>query len=532
MEIVVSKKKWSFQKLVMLILMIIGPVFNLFMLLGYADLDAMAVLEMHNISVASLGSVLVLLLYVSSIKNRDEHNGMGMVFSYMLFNNSVLYFFDFVRWATNGMSQYVYQTIIFNEMYLIISLWMMDLFWHYLVEITLPDDPKLRKVTKGVNIVTIFAILTVIGNWFGRYYFTVDPSTGLMTNGKYLPCIGIYTLVLLIASWGFLATYPFPKQKKKILFSYIIFPIAATIYQLFVPNISLVPSALLCAITLIYVNIFAQRNEEAAREELEIKRKESEILTIQRDHARIDTELDMATKIQASMLPCTFPAFPNKKEFDIYASMSPAKEVGGDFYDYFMLDDDHLVLVMADVSGKGVPGALFMMASKIMIKNIYQANKVLPPSQILEIVNNMLLENNNIELFVTAWLAKYEISTGTLTYANAGHEDPAIMRNGGTYELHVTHHGFVLAGMENTHYKDMTLTLDHGDKLFIYTDGVTEATNGDEELWGSERMLQALNKYRDCASKELIEGVKKEAGIFIGDEEPFDDMTMLSLEIH
>lgn len=531
MEINVSKKEWTFQKSVMLLLMVAGPIFNVVMLIKYADIDNFHPLWIHNVSVDTFGSIIALLLFVSCIKNRDEQTGMGMIFSYILFNNSVLFFFDFVRWAVDGVPRYAHVNIVFNEMYLIASLWLMNLFWHYLVEITLPDDPKLRKGTRIVNIISIFAIFTVLGNYFWGYYFRIDPQTGLLVEGKYLSAIGIYTMILLFMGGAFILAYPFDKQKKKILFSYISFPLLATIYQMFHEELSIVPGAVLCATTLIFANVFAERNEEAAKQELELQKKEMDLLSLQRDHARLDTELDMAKKIQASMLPCIFPAFPHRPEFDIYAKMTPAKEVGGDFYDFFMLDEDHLVMVMGDVSGKGVPAALFMMAAKIMIKNLYQANKDFQPSKVLGLVNNMLLENNEIELFVTVWLANYEISTGKLTYANAGHEDPAISKKGSFYSLHKTRHGFVLAGMEDMAYRDYEMTLDVGDRLFIYTDGVTEAMNGSKELWGTDRMLEALDKTLTMSMQETIETVQKEINLFIEEEEQFDDITMLALEI-
>ena len=187
------------------------------------------------------------------------------------------------------------------------------------------------------------------------------------------------------------------------------------------------------------------------------------------DKERIATELNVATQIQASMLPCIFPAFPGRREFDVYATMTPAKEVGGDFYDFFLVDDDHLALVIADVSGKGVPAALFMVIAKTLLKNAAQTG--LSPKAVLEKVNNQLCENNEAEMFVTVWLGIYEISTGKLTAANAGHEYPAVRHENGKFELFKDRHGFVLAGMEGARYREYELELKAGDTLFVYTDG-------------------------------------------------------------
>lgn len=242
---------------------------------------------------------------------------------------------------------------------------------------------------------------------------------------------------------------------------------------------------------------------------------------------RIGAELGVATHIQASMLPCIFPAFPDRPEFDIYATMQPAKEVGGDFYDFFLVDDDHLAMVIADVSGKGVPAALFMVIAKTLLKNCAQTGA--SPKEVLEKVNDQLCENNEAEMFVTVWLGILEISTGTLTCANAGHEYPALRRAGGAFELVQDKHGFVLAGMEGARYRQYELTLAPGDMLYVYTDGVAEATDAHDVLFGTERMLAALNRHPDAAPQQLLPLMKEDIDAFVGEAPQFDDITMLSL---
>ena len=244
---------------------------------------------------------------------------------------------------------------------------------------------------------------------------------------------------------------------------------------------------------------------------------------------RIGAELDVARHIQASMLPCIFPAFPERHEFDIYASMTPAKEVGGDFYDFFLVDDDHLAIVMADVSGKGVPAALFMMISKTLLKSAAQSG--LSPKAVLEKVNNQLCENNDAEMFVTVWLGILEISTGKMKCANAGHEYPAIMRRGGGFQLFKDKHGLVLAGMEGARYREYELELNEGDRLFVHTDGVPEATNADTVLYGTDRMLHALNEAKDRSCCELLASLHHDVDAFVGAADQFDDITMLCIEL-
>ncbi len=244
---------------------------------------------------------------------------------------------------------------------------------------------------------------------------------------------------------------------------------------------------------------------------------------------RIGAELDVARDIQASMLPCIFPAFPTHPEADIYATMTPAKEVGGDFYDFFIIDDDHLAFVIADVSGKGVPAALFMMISKTLLKSAAQNG--LGAKEVLEKVNNQLFENNEAEMFVTVWIGILEVSTGKMRCANAGHEFPAIKHKGGEWELYKDRHGFVLAGMENTKYREYELEVHPGDRLFVYTDGVPEATDEDNILYGTDRMIDALNRAGEVSSEELLEFLHSDIDNFVGNADQFDDITMLTLEI-
>lgn len=242
---------------------------------------------------------------------------------------------------------------------------------------------------------------------------------------------------------------------------------------------------------------------------------------------RIGAELNVAAQIQADMLPGIFPPFPNRKEFDIYAAMTPAKEVGGDFYDFFLVDEDHLALVMADVSGKGVPAALFMVIAKTLIKNRVQMGDT--PAQALANVNEQLCEGNEAELFVTVWLAVIELSTGKGTAANAGHEHPALGRAGGGFDLVVYRHSPAVAVMEGIPFREHQFVLEPGDSLYVYTDGVPEAANGQEEFFGTERMLKALNRHPQASPKELLYMVKEEIDVFVGDAPQFDDITMLGL---
>ena len=255
---------------------------------------------------------------------------------------------------------------------------------------------------------------------------------------------------------------------------------------------------------------------------------EENLEKITAEKERIGMELSLATRIQAAMLPHIFPPFPDRKEFDLYASMDPAREVGGDFYDYFLIDEDHLCLIMADVSGKGVPAALFMMACKIILDSCAMLGQ--SAADILTKTNEAICSNNQEEMFVTVWLGILEISTGKLTAANAGHEYPALKRPGEDFALLKEKHGFVLGGMEGMRYKEYQLMLEPGTKLFLYTDGVPEATDGDGVLFGAERMLSVLNEAGDAAPEEILKRVRGAVDGFVKDAEQFDDLTMLCVE--
>ncbi|MBR4554732.1 MAG: PP2C family protein-serine/threonine phosphatase [Ruminococcus sp.] len=259
----------------------------------------------------------------------------------------------------------------------------------------------------------------------------------------------------------------------------------------------------------------------------EIERYTEENLRLGAEKERVATELSLATNIQSGMLPDVFPDLSGRKEFDIYASMAPAKEVGGDFYDFFMIDEDHLAIAIADVSGKGIPAALFMMSAMILIND--HALMGGTPAEILGRINRQVCRNNKADMFVTVWLGILEISTGKLTAANAGHEYPLINING-RFELLKDVHGTPIGAVDTARYRDYELTLKKGDCIFVYTDGVAEATDADNKLFGKDRALVALNVSPDASPKGLLEAVRAAVDGFVKDAPQFDDLTMLGLK--
>ncbi len=264
--------------------------------------------------------------------------------------------------------------------------------------------------------------------------------------------------------------------------------------------------------------------------EQDIKDYITNLTAVTAEKERIGAELNVATQIQMDMLPRIFPTFTDKTEYELFASMDPAKEVGGDFYDFFIIDEDHLGLVVADVSGKGVPAALFMVIAKTLIKN--RAMMGGTPGEVLAYANDQLCEGNDAELFVTVWFAIIDVKTGKGIAANAGHEHPAIRRANGEFELSIYKHSVAVATMEGIKFREHEFELNHGDTLFCYTDGVTEATDANNVLFGNDRLLAALNKDPDANAEQICKNVKDSINEFVGAAPQFDDITMLCIKFN
>ncbi len=275
-------------------------------------------------------------------------------------------------------------------------------------------------------------------------------------------------------------------------------------------------------------NEIGQLSEDVVGLALEIDSYTERIQTIAAEKERIGTELALGARIQANMLPNSFPAFPDRPEIDIFATMSPAKEVGGDFYDFFFIDADHLGIIIADVSGKGVPAALFMMVSRLMVQNYAMTG--LSPAEVFRSVNEQICKSNREEMFVTIWFGILDIATGAVTASNAGHEYPVIIHGGGEIELVRDKHDFVIGGLADVKYREYGLKLLSGDRLFLYTDGIPEATNSSGGFFGMGRLMDALRASTSSTPEGILRDVRSSIDDFVRDAEQFDDMTMLCLE--
>ena len=357
-------------------------------------------------------------------------------------------------------------------------------------------------------------LIVVAGQFFG-FIYSIDENNAYQRESLYiLSNIGPLFMLLFDASL-LIRNHKNIKPRIKLAFwLYILAPLVAMGIQSISREIQLIIFATVSAAVFMFTAIIEDINETYAKQQ---------IVT-----ARLSTELSMATDIQASQLPRLFPAFPNRPEFELYASMEPAKEVGGDFYDFFLVDDDHIGLVMADVSGKGVPAALFMMIARVLIKAHLQNGE--SPSETLQNVNDQLCESNEAALFVTVWMALIQISTGKGVAVNAGHEHPALRRADGKFELIKYRHSPAVAIIDGISFKEHEFQLNPGDSLFVYTDGVPEATNSKNELLGPDRMVDALNKDPDASPKQILDNVREDINSFVSGAEQFDDITMMCLK--
>lgn len=258
----------------------------------------------------------------------------------------------------------------------------------------------------------------------------------------------------------------------------------------------------------------------------------STVLTLKRyiaeAAARIDRELEFARSIQHAAIPSVFPPYPGHSEFEIFATMDTAREVGGDFYDFYFVGENRLGFLIADVSGKGIPAAMFMMTAKTIIKGYAESG--IPVDEVFTTANKKLCESNDTGMFVTAWMGVLDLTTGKVDFANAGHNPPLVRHGDGTFTYLRSRPGLVLAGMEGIRYRRNELMLAPGDEIYLYTDGVTEATDANEALYGEERLQVLMNRLHGCSGEEVCRAVRQDIDLFVGTAPQFDDITMLYLK--
>ena len=440
-----------------------------------------------------------------------QKNGANLKFFMYLINVCFLNVFtDAVSWLVDGNPQFITANLIINTLFYMCGPLSACFLWMYVTKTISLNKPFEKKLGTVIQYGLIVPVALRIINIFTGIYFTIGES-GLYARSPLYPLSWVYQILVLLA----IAVTVISERKQMQTFQfvaiimYILVPLAAAVLTLLFYGLSISGAVMMLVLLLMYCMINVTQGREKAIE---------------------DRDLKIAAAIQENILPRTFPFLPERKEFDIFATMTPAKEVGGDFYDFFMTDNDHLVFVIADVSGKGMPAALFMMVSRTLIKNQAQgaaANN--DPAGILRAVNDQLCEGNSMEFFVTAWLGILTLSTGQLDYASAGHEYPAISKSGREFVVFKERNSPPLGTMEGIGFRNGTMELEAGDTVYVYTDGVTEATNGAHELFGLDRMLDALNADVNADLWAIDKNVRNSIAGFVGEAPQFDDITMLSV---
>ena len=473
---------------------------------AYSSVEGFAAL---NVGMAILGVFICTTLYFNCMRDsRVETDYSTRPFIIMIFVVACSFIAVNFFWCMQGMPQFEYEMVIIGTLKNIFEIITSYFFWRYVRSILRVKNKMARYFDLFAKVLFWPSLLYAFLNMFVPTIFFID-SDGLYRLVDFFDFSDFYTIYISVISIICLIKSKTNVRQKAAILAFIIIPALNYVISLGKTLVAFQGAATLIAIIVMYCFLFSEQSTK-----LEVR----------------VNELDMATDIQKAMLPNNFPYFTRRNEFDIYASMDPAREVGGDFFDFYLLDDDHLCMVVGDVAGKGVPAALFMVSSKTNIARFAKNN--MTPAKILTSANKEICSHNEQMLFVSVWLGILEISTGRLVCANAGHEYPAIMMPGEEFKVYKDTHGTVIGAMEDSEYMNYEIELKKGSKIFIYTDGVVEATNKKKELFGQQKMTGALNNSLNANPKEVLENVREAVDIFADGEEQSDDITMLCLEYY
>lgn len=468
-----------------------------------------------NVAMDLCAMILGYILYICAVLDKQWNGANLDYFLMMIVSVFIGLYADEICWLTDGKPEFRILCIAANTVFYCVTPLVVYLFWRYVLTFLNIEKEKSYKFDVAFRIGLCISILSRLLNIFFGFLFTVDESGTYHRSPTftvayiYSFAVTVVTLILVIV-----ARKRFKRYQIIALFIYTFIPVAVAVLSIFVYGISLLCPVYMTTLLLIYCILNVVQGQEKSVAE---------------------NELHMAAAIQETMLPSTFPPYPDRHEFDIFASMSPAKEVGGDFYDFFLVDDDHLALVIADVSGKGVPAALYMMVTKAMLKSqTLVLGKEGSTARILCAINDQLCEKNTLNMFVTVWLGIVTISTGDLIYSNAGHEYPIFKRGEEPFSVLKEKHSPPLGCMEGIKYKEFKTKLDPGDIVFLYTDGVAEATNRNNELFGMDRMLKSLNddSHGERSAVDIDFDMRYSVDLFVKGAPQFDDLTMLTFKYY
>ena len=372
-------------------------------------------------------------------------------------------------------------------------------------------DSKPPKIFNYIKLIIFIGHIFLIVSQFTNLYYSFD-AYNIYHREKYYFICYLFPIIATILQYIVIAQ-EIKKTSKRILIPLVLYftlPILASIVQLYNPGLSLSNIIIGGVVIILYSVTIYDAN------------------LMQEEKKKTEADLKLAREIQQNEIPNEFPAFPNRSDFDLYASMTPAKEVGGDFYDYFLIDDNHLGLVIADVSGKGVPAALNMFKAKLLLKTSIHTND---PAEVLTATNKAFIDSNKLDMFVTILFGILDLKTGKLVFSNAGHEDPIICDSKGFNELK-TKHGLPIGTIIDYKYENNKITLNKGDKLFLYTDGVTDSVNNRDKSYDISNLLKTLNQNKNKGVKEIVDSVKKDLEDYTKDCKQFDDITMLCFELN
>lgn len=459
-----------------------------------------------NIGVNLMAGVVCVVIYHSCMRDSagiGEHKGL---FLSLLITSGLSIFLAGSAWIVHGIPTLVFWNRLFNVLLFTDNYMLLLIFWHFEC-IALHVDEKITSLVNGfLQVFFLPTLFCNLANLFFPIFFSVD-AAGFYRREKFFP-VSIISLIPLLLGIAIGVYRSNSTRREKLIFSsFVAFPLTVLIVSLLKFNTSFLEPAMFFSIVIIYHLLISVRAKKMA-------------LT--------QTELKMAADIQESALPHVFPPFPEHSEFDLYAVMNPAREVGGDYYDFIMVDEDHLAVLIADVSDKGTPAALFMMSTKNLIN--YRTRQGGTPAEILTDVNAHVSRNNESSMFVTVWMGILNLKTGVLTCTNAGHENPAVCGTDGVFRIFRDKHGMVVGAMHGLKYRDYELKMDPGSKIFVYTDGVPDASNHAGDRYGVNRLEAALNRTADASPEEILSFIQKDIDNFVNGAKQFDDLTMLCLE--
>lgn len=498
-----NKKTWIIPVLFgFMCLFIVGAIVEI-EILGFENMEPTFAFSIGGELFAMMVSIV---LVASILPAYKRQSGYIRIFVTLLTVGCYVLFLDISQMIVDGVPEFLMLNKVFCVFVFASETMFTFFFWLYITYVLKVKHAAMDVMSTIASSFLLVFALVPFANFFAPIYFTID-DMGVyhrVTQTWWICRIYIVMIVIFVVIALFLSKEKFRTKLVVIIFMGLpLIAVGAGGYQY---GVSILYSSMMVSLVLIYALLFSDNEKHLYS---------------------TNQELGLATNIQKHMLPSIFPAFPDRKEFDIYALMEPAKEVGGDFYDFFLIDETHLGIVTADVSDKGVPAALFMMASKIMVQNYALIGY--SPKEVLTRVNKQICSNNQDEMFVTIWLGILDLETGILTASNGGHEKPIIKKPDGHFEVVEDKHNLVVGYFADAPYGEYQIKLEKGSKLFVYTDGVLEARDKDGQF-GMERALATLNKYENLTPEEICKNTLVDLEAFIGENVQFDDITMVCLE--